>query len=82
MTIAYWRLNQIIVDDAFPVPNIDGIKSRLGTSTLFTVGDARGMYYQIPGTERACKVLAVILSHGLFGPLCLPQGVCIGPAVC
>ena len=62
----------MIVDDANPVPNIDGIKSRIGSSTLFSVGDARGMYYQIRGTERACKILAVILSHGLFGPLCLP----------
>lgn len=31
--------------DANPVPNIDGIKSRLGSSSLFSVGDARGMYY-------------------------------------
>ena len=45
MTITYWRVNQRLEGDANPVPNIDGIKSRMGTSTLFSVGDARGMYY-------------------------------------
>lgn len=45
MTIAYWRVNKCIIPDAFPVPNIGGIKSRVGKSTLFTITDARGMYY-------------------------------------
>ena len=45
MTIAYWRVNQKLEADAFPVPLRDGIKGRMGSSTLFSVGDARGMYY-------------------------------------
>jgi len=46
--VDFWKLNQVTVGDAFPLPNITDILDQLGKSKYYTTLDLAQGYHQVP----------------------------------
>src|SRR6266496_1502718 len=66
MAIDYRTLNEITVDDRFPMPNIDEFLMELGQASYITSLDASSGYYQIPMEENSKEMTAFVTKSGLF----------------
>ena len=81
LVIDYRRLNQTIVKNSYPLPNIEDILSQLGKCKFFTKLEFKSGYWQI-GVEEADKSKTAFVSHhGLFEWNRMPFGICTAPSI-
>lgn len=80
MVIDYRRLNEITVDDRYPLPNITDLFDKLGKSTYFTTLDLASGYHQIEVNENDRQKTAFSTENGHFEFLRMPFGLKTAPA--
>ncbi|XP_041365121.1 uncharacterized protein LOC121380393 [Gigantopelta aegis] len=77
----YRRLNQIVVYDAEPIPNIDELLSKISGAKFFTKIDLCKGYWQIPVEEDSRDATAFVTPNGLYHWKVMPFGIVSAPAV-
>ena len=79
--IDYSRLNTILVDNNFPLPNIMKLIYDMVKKKIFSTIDLTSAYWQIPLDEETKKILAFVTpDHKFYKPNVLPYGVKTAPA--
>lgn len=79
MVIDYRRLNDITVDDKYPLPNINDLFDKLGKSVYFSTIDLASGYHQIEVEEQDRQKTA-FSANGHFEFLRMPFGLKTAPA--
>ena len=80
MVVDYRRLNEVTVDDRYPLPNITDLLDKLGKSLYFTTLDLASGYHQIEVDEEDIKKTAFSTQHGHYEFLRMPFGLKTAPA--
>lgn len=80
VVVDFRRLNEITVDDVFPLPNIIDILEKLGKSTYFSTLDMANGYHQVPLNANDREKTGFSTPNGHFHFLRMPQGLKGAPA--
>lgn len=80
LVIDYRKINQVIENDKFPLPNITEILDSLTGAIYFTHLDLQQSYYQTVLDEPSRKVTAFTTNSGQFQMKRLPMGLKISPS--
>lgn len=80
MVIDYRRLNEITVDDKYPLPNITDLFDRLGKSVYFSTIDLASGYHQIEVAKEDRQKTAFSTQGGHFEFKRMPFGLKTAPA--
>lgn len=80
MVIDYRRLNDITIDDKYPLPNINDLFDKLGKSTYFSTIDLASGYHQIEVEKQDRQKTAFSTQNGHFEFLRMPFGLKTAPA--
>jgi hypothetical protein len=81
LCIDYRKLNNMLVGDAFPMPLIDAILTRLKGKKYFTALDAKKGYYQVKMNPEHRERSAFSVPTGLYEFLVMPFGFKTAPAM-
>jgi transposase InsO family protein len=73
--IDFKKLNEIIIEDRFPIPNIDEILYNFRGAKYFSTLDCKQGYHQIPIKPESRHKTAFSLSHQKFQWRVLPMGL-------
>ena len=73
--VDYRRLNNITIQDKFPLPNLEQALQMVGGRRYYSKFDLRSGYFQIPIKEDDKHKTAFITTHGLFEFNVLAQGL-------
>lgn len=80
LVVNYRRLNEITLNDKFPLPNIDSLLDKLGRAQYFpTIDPAKG-YHQILVKEEDHHKTAFVTPYGLYQFVRMPFGLENSPA--
>jgi hypothetical protein len=71
----FGRLNNITVEDKYPLPNMGDLSARLDGCVIFSKLDLQKGYYQVPVASGDVPKTAVITPFGLFEFLRMPFGL-------
>ena len=77
---SFVKLNDQTVKDSYPLPNIQVLFDKLGSSKWFTTMDLLQGFWQIFIKEEHRAKTAVITARGLFEFVVMPFGLCNAPA--
>ena len=77
--IDYRALNEVTVNDAYPLPRIDEMVAKVN-GAVFSSIDLKDGYHHIPLDERAIPLTAVSTPWGMFEFLRLPFGLKTAPS--
>jgi hypothetical protein len=80
VVIDYRKLNEITVDDRFPIPNIESIFDKLGRAQYFTTLDLAKGFYQILVDEKDRPKTAFSTPQGHYEYIRMPFGLKNAPA--
>lgn len=80
IVVDYRKLNQVTIDDKYPLPNIDSILDKLGKAQYFSSLDLAKGYHQILVRERDIEKTAFVSPAGLFEYVRMPFGLKNAPA--
>lgn len=80
IVIDYRKLNEITIDDKFPLPNIDGILDKLGKAQYFTTLDLAKGFHQILIRPEDRKKTAFQTPLGFYEFVRMPFGLKNAPA--
>lgn len=80
IVVDYRKLNEVTIDDKFPLPNIDSILDKLGRAQYFTTIDLAKGYHQILIEEQDREKTAFVTPHGLYEFIRMPFGLKNAPA--
>lgn len=80
IVIDYRRLNEVTVDDKYPIPNIDEILEKLGRCQYFTTLDLAKGFHQIEIDGRDTHKTAFSVENGHYEFLRMPFGLKTAPA--
>lgn len=80
VVIDYRLLNQNIVDDKFPLPNINEILDSVSGAMLFTKLDLAQGFYQVELDADSRPLTAFTTSKGMYQMKRLPMGMKISPS--
>lgn len=80
MVIDYRRLNDITIDDKYPLPNINDLFDKLGKSVYFTTIDLASGYHQIEVENQDKPKTAFSTQNGHFEFIRMPFGLKTAPA--
>ena len=79
--IDFWKLNDVTVKDAHPLPRIDNTLETLKGAKIFSTLDLKSGYWQVPTKgEHESKTAFWTSSGQLFEFSRLPFGLCDAPA--
>lgn len=74
------KLNSVTVGDAYPLPNIDGILSRLPKAQYITALDLKDAFWQIPLDPKSREKTAfTVPGRPLYHYTVMPFGLCNAP---
>ncbi|CAF1490596.1 unnamed protein product [Adineta ricciae] len=73
--VDYRKLNNITIQDKFPLPNLEQAIQMVGGRRYYSKFDLRSGYFQIPIKEHDKHKTAFITTHGLFEFNVLAQGL-------
>jgi hypothetical protein len=73
--VDYRKLNNITIQDKFPLPNLEQALQMVGGRRYYSKFDLRSGYFQIPIKEDDKHKTAFITTHGLFEFNVLAQGL-------
>lgn len=80
LCLDYQRLNSVTTPDTYPMPRIDELIHRLGTSKYITTLDLSRGYWQVPIAPEDQAKTAYMTPAGLFQFRVMPFGLCGAPA--
>ena len=81
LCLDFRKLNNEIIDDKHPLPNMQTIMQQLGESQIFTSLDLRMGYHQVPLAEEAREKTAFCTPYGMWEYYtCVPFGLKTAPA--
>ncbi|GBP10217.1 Retrovirus-related Pol polyprotein from transposon 297 [Eumeta japonica] len=80
LVIDYRKLNEVTVDDRYPIPNIDEILDKLGRCQYFTTLDLAKGFHQIEIKEEDIHKTAFTVEGGHYEFLRMPFGLKTAPA--
>lgn len=80
IVIDYRKLNEITVDDKFPIPNIDNILDKLGRAQYFSTIDLAKGFHQILLKEEDRSKTAFSTPYGHYEYVRMPLGLKNAPA--
>ena len=80
IVIDYRKLNEVTLDDKYPLPNIDSILDKLGRAQYFTTLDLAKEYHQILVKKEYREKTAFVTPHGLYEFIRMPFGLKNAPA--
>lgn len=80
LVIDYRKLNEITVDDKYPLPNITELFDKLGRSTYFSTLDLASGYHQIEVAEEDRQKTAFSSNSGHYEFSRMPFGLKTAPA--
>ena len=80
IVVDYRKLNQVTVDDKYPIPNIDSILDKLGKSQYFSTLDLAKGYHQILVATEDIEKTAFVTPAGLYEYIRMPFGLKNAPA--
>lgn len=80
VVVDFRRLNEITMDDVFPLPNIIDILDQLGKSSYFTTLDMADGYHQVPLDKNDREKTSFSTPKGLYSFCRMPQGLKGAPA--
>lgn len=80
IVIDYRKLNEVSVDDKFPIPNMEDIFDKLGKSMYFTTLDLAKGFHQIEIAEEDIRKTAFSTDKGHYEFVRMPFGLKNAPA--
>ncbi|GBP06327.1 Retrovirus-related Pol polyprotein from transposon 17.6 [Eumeta japonica] len=80
LVIDYRKLNEVTIDDRYPIPNIDEILDKLGRCQYFTTLDLAKGFHQIEIKEEDVHKTAFTVEGGHYEFLRMPFGLKTAPA--
>jgi hypothetical protein len=80
LVMDYRRLNQNIVQDYYPIPNIEELIDHVSGSTVMSSMDCTQGFFQLTLNPRHKEYTGFITPIGTFRYKVLPFGICLGPA--
>ena len=80
VTQDYRKLNELTIQDAYPLPKIDHLLAMLSKSRYFTKIDCFSGFYQIPMSQESKELTAFACEFGLFHFNVMPMGLTNAPA--
>lgn len=79
--VDYRRLNQKIIKDRFPLPNIEDQIDRLRDKRVFTTLDLENGFFHVPVDEGSRRYTSFVVPSGQYEFCCVPFGLCNSPSV-
>ena len=79
MVIDYRKLNDVVQEDKYPIPDIDTILNGLGNKKIFSVLDLDSGYYQVELAESSRPYTAFTTRDGHFHLKRMPMGLKTSP---
>ena len=75
LVVDYRKLNSVTRDDSYPISRIDDCIDRVGKAKYVSKFDLLKGYWQIPLTERAKEMSALVVHSGVYVFRVLPYGM-------
>lgn len=80
IVIDYRKLNDVTIDDKYPIPNIDGILDKLGRAQYFSTLDLAKGFHQIMVSKNDQKLTAFSTPFGHYEYVRMPFGLKNAPS--
>ncbi|XP_045108006.1 uncharacterized protein LOC123502806 [Portunus trituberculatus] len=80
LCVDFRNLNQHVLNDSYPLPNVNNILHNLGKGKMFSCLDLKQGYHQIQLNEESKPWTAFATSNGLYEHNVLPMGLKDSPA--
>ena len=74
LCVDYRRLNGVSEADAYPMPRVDDLIDRIGSSCFISIVDLTRGYWQVPVAREACHKTAFTTPFGLYQSNVMPFG--------
>ena len=80
LCVDFRNLNQHVLNDSYPLPNVNNILHNLGKGKMFSCLDLKQGYHQIQLNEESKPWTAFVTPNGLYEHNVLPMGLKDSPA--